>query len=128
MKSLFDWWTDVKRNAPSSVEARAAREKFCKALPSRGVLRSSHGVEIALKNIKYFTFFSLPDGISPPDTIYIEVTTGVAGVDTGTDVVTETQTLETTWGVLLQRMELFNKIVDGIAQVFGARWLGSLTV
>ena len=81
MKSFFDWWTDVKRNAPSSVEARAAIEKFCKALPSRGVLRSNHGVEIALKNIKYFTFFSLPDDLSPPDNIYIEVTAGVPSKD-----------------------------------------------
>ena len=42
-----------------------------------------------------------------------------SAVDTGTNVLTKVQTFETTWGVLLQRMELFNKIVDGIAQVFG---------
>ena len=77
MKSFFDWWQDVKRNTPSSVEAKAAKEKFCKGFPSRGVLRSSHGAKIALKNIKYFTFFQLPDDLSPPDNIYIEVTGGV---------------------------------------------------
>ena len=51
-----------------------------------------------------------------------------SAVDTGTNVVTELQTFETTWGVLLQKMELFNKIVDGIAQVFGTHRLASLTV
>ena len=60
-------------------------------------------------------------------------TPGVVGllssaVDTGTNVVTELQTFETTWGVLLQKMELFNKIVDGVAQVFGVRCLDSFTV
>ena len=81
MKSFFDWWEAVKRNVPSSVEAKAAREEFCKSFAFRGVLRSSHGVEIALKNIKYFTFFSLPDDLSPPDNIYIEVTAGVPTKD-----------------------------------------------
>ena len=51
-----------------------------------------------------------------------------SAVDTGTNVVTEVQTFETTWGVLLHRMELFNKIVDGIAQVFGVQCLDSLTI
>ncbi|KAG6382047.1 hypothetical protein JVT61DRAFT_683 [Boletus reticuloceps] len=40
-----------------------------------------------------------------------------SAVDAGTNITTGTQTFETTWGVLLQRMELFNKIVTGIAQV-----------
>ena len=30
MKSLFDWWDDVKRNALLSVEAKAAGKQFCK--------------------------------------------------------------------------------------------------
>jgi len=42
-------------------------------------------------------------------------------VDTSTQVSTEVLTFETTWDVLLQRMELFNKIVAGIAQVFEAQ-------
>jgi len=46
-----------------------------------------------------------------------------SAVDASTNVVTEVQTFETTWGVLLQRMELFNKIVTDIAQVFRARCL-----
>lgn len=41
-------------------------------------------------------------------------------VGLGTKVATEIQTFETTWGVLLQRMELFNKIVAGVAEVFDA--------
>jgi hypothetical protein len=77
MKSFFDWWEDTKRNALLSVEAKAAGVKFCKEFASRGVLRSSHGVKIALRNIKHFTFFSLPDDLSPPDNIYIEVAAGV---------------------------------------------------
>ena len=48
--------------------------------------------------------------------------------DTGTNVMTEVQTFETTWGVLLQRMELFNKIVDGFAQVFDVQCLAPFTV
>ena len=40
-----------------------------------------------------------------------------SAVDTATNVVTKVQTFENTWGVLLQRMKLFNKIVAGIAQV-----------
>ncbi|KAF8132077.1 hypothetical protein EV363DRAFT_1583662 [Boletus edulis] len=40
-----------------------------------------------------------------------------SAVDAGTNVATGTQTFETTWGVLLQRMELFNKIVTGVAQI-----------
>ena len=41
-------------------------------------------------------------------------------VDTGANAVAEVQTFENTWGVLLQRMELFNKIVAEIAQVYDA--------
>ena len=67
-------------------------------------------------------------GVNP-----LNSTPGVVGllssaVDTGTNVVTELQTFETTWGVLLQKMELFNRIVDGVAQVFGVRCLDSFTV
>ena len=51
-----------------------------------------------------------------------------SAVDTGTNVVTKAQAFEATWGVLLQRMELFNKIVDGIAQVFGAQCLDSFAI
>jgi hypothetical protein len=51
-----------------------------------------------------------------------------SAVDTGTNIATELQTFETTWGVLLKRMELFNKIVDGVAQVCGVHCLDSLTV
>ena len=43
-----------------------------------------------------------------------------SAVDTSTCILTEAQTFETTWGVLLQRMDLFNKIVADIAQVFDA--------
>ena len=39
-------------------------------------------------------------------------------VDTGTTIITEAQTFETAWGILLKRMALFNKIVADIAAVF----------
>ncbi|KAI9571053.1 hypothetical protein HD554DRAFT_2169413 [Boletus coccyginus] len=80
MKSFFRWWEDLKKLEPSSREAKDARAKFCKEFPSRGVILSHHGVKIALKNLKYFTFFPLPDDLSPSDNIYIEVTP--AGVPT----------------------------------------------
>jgi len=46
-----------------------------------------------------------------------------SAVDASTNVATEVQTFETTWGALLQRMELFNRIVTDIAQVFCAQCL-----
>ena len=42
-----------------------------------------------------------------------------SAISTGTGVATEPQTFENTWNVLLQRITLFNKIVAGIAEVFG---------
>jgi len=42
---------------------------------------------------------------------------GLADSAVNTNVVTELQTFENTWGVLLQRMDLFNRIVAGIAEV-----------
>ena len=46
------------------------------------------------------------------------VTRATGGVNPlSSTVVTKLQTFETTWGILLQRMKLFNKIVDCIAQV-----------
>ena len=47
-------------------------------------------------------------------------------VDTGTKVTTKIQTFNNTWGILLKRMELFNKIVTDIAQVFGLQRLAFL--
>ena len=67
-------------------------------------------------------------GVNPLNSTPAAVGLLSSAVDTGTNVVTELQTFETTWEVLLQKMELFNKIVDGIAQVFGVRCLDSLTV
>ena len=46
-----------------------------------------------------------------------------SAVDTSQKVVSEIQTFDNTWGVLLKRIELFNKIVTDIAQVFGAQCL-----
>jgi len=46
-----------------------------------------------------------------------------SAVDVGTNVVTEVQTFESTWDVLLQRIELFDRIVTDIAQVFRAQCL-----
>ena len=47
----------------------------------------------------------------------------VSAVGTGTQVITELQTFESTWNVLLKRMNLFNKIVAGIAEVSGTHRL-----
>ncbi|KAG8215380.1 WD40-repeat-containing domain protein [Butyriboletus roseoflavus] len=40
-----------------------------------------------------------------------------SAINTGQTVVTKVQTFENTWGVLLQRMALFNQTVAGIAQI-----------
>lgn len=77
MNSFFGWWEDVKKKSALSTEAKAAGAKFCKELASRGVLHWGHGVKISLKNIKYFTLFSVPNDLSRPDTIYIDVSSGV---------------------------------------------------
>ena len=42
-----------------------------------------------------------------------------SAIGIGTKVGTELQTFENTWSVLLQRMALFNKIVAGVAEVYG---------
>ena len=49
-----------------------------------------------------------------------------SAVDTTTNVVTEGQTFENTWNVLLERMELLSKIVADIAQVSNNSSLDSL--
>ena len=43
----------------------------------------------------------------------------LSAISTGTQVVTELQTFESTWNILLKMMDLFNKIVAGIAEVSG---------
>jgi len=48
-----------------------------------------------------------------------------SAVDTGTNVMPQVQTFETTWSVLMQRIELFNNIVADIAQVLHAQRLHS---
>ena len=40
-----------------------------------------------------------------------------SAIGSATQVVTELQTFENTWNVLLKRMDLFNKIVAGVAEV-----------
>ncbi|KAH0826236.1 hypothetical protein J3R83DRAFT_5695 [Lanmaoa asiatica] len=40
-----------------------------------------------------------------------------SAIDAGNAVVTEVQTCENTWGILLQRMAIFNKIVAGVAEI-----------
>lgn len=51
-----------------------------------------------------------------------------SAINTGANVVTKAQTFENTWGVLLQRIDLFNQIVAGIAKVSGILLLESLSV
>lgn len=58
----------------------------------------------------------------------VGVATKVKSVDATTNIVAKIQTFKTTWPVLMQRMELFNKIVGGIAQVFRAQSPYSFTM
>jgi hypothetical protein len=46
-----------------------------------------------------------------------------SAIGTSTKVATELQTFENTWNVLLKRMDSFNKIVAGIAEVSGIQRL-----
>jgi hypothetical protein len=47
----------------------------------------------------------------------------VSAIGIGKNVATELQTFENTWNVLLKRMDIFNKIVGGIAEVSGIQRL-----
>ena len=49
-----------------------------------------------------------------------------SAVDTTTNVITEVQIFANTWNVLLERMELLNKIVADVAQVSNSPSLDSL--
>ena len=66
------------------------------------------------------------EGVSAVDPVLRSVGLTSAAVDTTTNVVTEVQTFYNTWSVLLERMELFNRIVADIAQVLGDQCLVSL--
>ena len=66
------------------------------------------------------------EGVNAVDPIPRPVDLMGPAVDTTTNVVTEVQTLDNTWGVLLDRIELFNEIVTDIAQVLVIRCLVSL--
>lgn len=48
-----------------------------------------------------------------------------SAVSAGTNVATQVQKFQVTWDVLLRRMEIFNKIVADIAQVFGCRFFSN---
>ena len=71
MRPFFSWWDDLHKNPRSSTEE--TRAKFCSKFATQGVLHSSHGVKVMLRNIKYFTFFPLPNDISHPNNLYVEV-------------------------------------------------------
>ena len=64
-----------------------------------------------------------PLGSTPP-------AVGLLGsaVNASASVITEAQSFEITWGVLLQKMSLFNRIVADIATVFVVHRLDLLTV
>ncbi|KAG8216243.1 hypothetical protein J3R82DRAFT_8284 [Butyriboletus roseoflavus] len=72
MKQFFIWWDDLHKNPRSSTEE--TRNKFCRKFASQSVVLSSPGVRKALKTIERFTFFPLPNDLSPPNNIYVEVT------------------------------------------------------
>ncbi|KAF8550280.1 hypothetical protein OG21DRAFT_437731 [Imleria badia] len=66
--------------------------------------------------------------VGPLDSTPAVVGLANSAVDAVTNDVTKFQTFESTWAVLMQRMELFNKIVGSIAEIFRAQTPDSLTV
>ena len=68
------------------------------------------------------------EGAGAPGPTPWVVDTASSAVDTITNVVTEIQAFGNTWGILLERMKLFNKIVAGIAEVFDSPILDSLSL
>ncbi|KAG9310196.1 hypothetical protein JVU11DRAFT_9834 [Chiua virens] len=73
LRSFFSWWEDTRRNSLTTDEARNATEIFCTEFVSRAILHTSPDARMELKSIKYYTFFPLPNGLSHPNTIYIDV-------------------------------------------------------
>ena len=71
MRPFLSWWDDLHKNPRSSTED--TRATFCKKFAAQGVLYSSRGIKILLRNIRYFTFFPLPNDISHPNNLYVEV-------------------------------------------------------
>ena len=59
ISTLAVWWGDAERILLSSLEDKAAIEKFREEFSHWSVLPLSHGVKVTLKNVKYFTLFSL---------------------------------------------------------------------
>ena len=110
----------LRKDTPDGADASGITIKFALAGEPRGNVDGDE--RQAADAVSRATAVNLLS--STPATVGLLSST----VDTGTNVVTEVQTFETTWGVLLQRMELLNKIVDGIAQVFGPQCLDSFTV
>ena len=63
------------------------------------------------------------EGITAVGRIPRPVDLAGSAVDITANAVAEVQTFDGTWGVLLDRMKLFNRIVTDIAQVLGTRCL-----
>ena len=63
------------------------------------------------------------EGITAVGRIPRPVDLASSAVDITANAVAEVQTFDDTWGVLLDRMTLFNRIVTDIAQVLGIRCL-----
>ena len=109
----------VRNDASDGSELSGMTIKFALATDSReGVNAAKLQVTDAVTNAT--------EGVSALGPTPRVVDTASSAVDTITNVVTEIQTFGNTWGVLLKRMELFNRIVADIAQVFHNPSLDSL--
>ena len=81
--------------------------KFSLATTPQGETKAAEATEGATEAISI---------LAAPPQIVTQVDLAISA---GADITTGLQTFENTWGVLLQRMATFNKIVAGIAEVSG---------
>ncbi|KAF8549975.1 WD40 repeat-like protein, partial [Imleria badia] len=112
-----------------SADARAAIKVF------EATLRKDDGSDLSRMTIKFalaaqlrgdvnaedrqatVALISATEAVNPLSSTPAAVWVLGSVVDTSTNVTPAVQTLETTWSILLQRIELFDKFVTGIAQI-----------
>ena len=120
MKVLED---QLRNNAAHEPDLPGITIKFVLVVQPRGDVdaddrQATHAVTAAT------------DGVIPLSTTPAAVGLLSSAVNTGTGIATDVQAVETThvWAVLMERIELLDKIVSGIAEVLGAQFIDSLTV
>ena len=120
MKVLED---QLRNNASDGPDLPGITIKFALAVEPRGDVdaddrQATHAVTAAT------------EAVNPLSSTPAAIGLLSSAVNTSTSIATDVQAVETThvWAVLMERIELLDKIVSGIAEVLGAQFIDSLTV